>query len=603
MQNCHGFCNVYFFGVQDNYNVMVMDLLGPSLEDLFNKCGRKFSLKTVLQIADQMLERVDTLHSRHLIHRDIKPANFVVGTGEQGSSVFCVDFGLSKRYRHPKTLQHIPHRDGRSLTGTPRYASINNHLGVEQSRRDDLESIGYVLVYFIKGTLPWQGLKAKNPQKKYRMILEKKQQVSIAQLCQGIPSQFAEFLAYARSLKFDAKPDIPYLRKLFRDLYHAQGCASIPKLWDWDPIDNDYLTSTPGPTGGPPALEGSKANEGPQQMPGYGDARPSTTMAQGAQDTTEIGGTNVGSTRMGDRPTTAGANSRGQTTAASSWGFPTPAQQANPYESNYQQQGQATSGVRPASAVATGGNDVSNDPSRRPHTAGTRQGGIAGGQEKGEAEGDAVVAGARAMMRYRRTRASATEQAAGIGSSIGKSWVGGENGAPQQAYAAGGQQYAGQQAPTVNNISNNGGNGVSRMFFQGQGGSAPRGSQQGGQLPNAQGQKNAPGSSWLGGGVNNGGDTRPKSAGLFGSSGARPQQQSSGGSSNANRYGSQQAQMGAQGGGAASGSALSYGALKNRFMSSGQNGAPQQSAPTNATTQANAASKSKSSSKLFTLSR
>ena len=219
----------------------------------------------VLQLADQLLERVDTLHSRHLIHRDIKPvsiiivlfitmlqqlllfliiifqklilyylsvyynkqANFVIGVGDNAANVFCVDFGLSKRYRHPKNLHHIPHRDGRSLTGTPRYASINNHLGIEQSRRDDLESIGYVLIYFLKGTLPWQGLKAKNAQKKYRLILEKKQQVSIAQLCQGCPSQFAEFLAYTRSLKFDAKPDIPYLRKLFRDLYHAQGCGSI----------------------------------------------------------------------------------------------------------------------------------------------------------------------------------------------------------------------------------------------------------------------------------------------------------------------------------------------------------------------------------------
>lgn len=121
-------------------------------------------------------------------------ANFVIGIGDQGANVYCVDFGLSKRYRHPKSLQHIPHRDGRSLTGTPRYASINNHLGIEQSRRDDLESIGYVLIYFLKGSLPWQGLKAKNAQKKYRMILEKKQQVSIAQLCQGCPSQFAEFL-------------------------------------------------------------------------------------------------------------------------------------------------------------------------------------------------------------------------------------------------------------------------------------------------------------------------------------------------------------------------------------------------------------------------
>eukprot|EP01041_Mallomonas_annulata_P008380 gene8380-17283_t len=198
LASCHGFCRVYHFGTQDSYNVMVMDLLGPSLEDLFNKCNRRFSLKTVLQMADQLLERVDTLHARHLIHRDIKPANFVIGLAEQGPTVFCVDFGLSKRYRHPKTLQHIPHRDGRSLTGTPRYASINNHLGIEQARRDDLESIGYVLVYFLKGTLPWQGLKAKNAQRKYRLILEKKQQISIAQLCQGCPNQFAEFLGYGQ---------------------------------------------------------------------------------------------------------------------------------------------------------------------------------------------------------------------------------------------------------------------------------------------------------------------------------------------------------------------------------------------------------------------
>ena len=364
-----------------------MDLLGPSLEDLFNKCGRKFSLKTVLQIADQMLERVDTLHSRHLIHRDIKPANFVVGIGEQGSSVFCVDFGLSKRYRHPKTLQHIPHRDGRSLTGTPRYASINNHLGVEQSRRDDLESIGYVLVYFIKGTLPWQGLKAKNPQKKYRMILEKKQQVSIAQLCQGIPSQFAEFLAYTRSLKFDAKPDIPYLRKLFRDLYHAQGCASIPKLWDWDPIDADYLSNMPGPIGGPPIIESQSINEVPYG--GGSETRPNTTMAMGTThgDNTELGmskmdlnGGATGFKTAGERPTTAGGNSRGQATQASSWGFPVPGQ-SNPYNDNGY--GAQVPGIRPASAVIggntggiAGGANEMNDPSRRPHTAGNRAGGM-----------------------------------------------------------------------------------------------------------------------------------------------------------------------------------------------------------------------------------
>ena len=118
----------------------------------------------------------------------------MIGLGDQGANVYCVDFGLSKRYRHPKSLQHIPHRDGRSLTGTPRYASITNHLGIEQSRRDDLESIAYVLIYFLKGSLPWQGLKASTPQKKYRLIYEKKQDVTIAQLCLGCPKQFAHFL-------------------------------------------------------------------------------------------------------------------------------------------------------------------------------------------------------------------------------------------------------------------------------------------------------------------------------------------------------------------------------------------------------------------------
>lgn len=243
LHGCHGFARMYYFGDQDSYNVMVMELLGPSLEDVFNRCNRRFSLKTVLQIADQLLERIDTLHSRHLIHRDVKPANFVVGTGDHSHLLYCVDFGLSKRYRHPKTHQHIPHRDGRSLTGTPRYASINNHLGIEQSRRDDLESIGYVLIYFLKGSLPWQGLKAKSASRKYRMILEKKQSVSIAQLCAGCPSQFSEFLAYCRALKFDTKPDIPYLRKLFRDLYYAQGYASDTsgKVWDWDRLESPEM--------------------------------------------------------------------------------------------------------------------------------------------------------------------------------------------------------------------------------------------------------------------------------------------------------------------------------------------------------------------------
>lgn len=162
-----------------------------------------------------------------------------MGDSRASSLVYCIDFGLSKRYRNPTTLQHIPHRMGKSLTGTPRYASISNHLGEEQSRRDDLEAIGYVLIYFVKGRLPWQGLKAKTAHRKYKLILEKKQEISIAQLCHGCPPHFAEYLSYCRSLGFDAVPNISYLRGLFRSLWVAHNYGDVSHLqdydWDWTP--------------------------------------------------------------------------------------------------------------------------------------------------------------------------------------------------------------------------------------------------------------------------------------------------------------------------------------------------------------------------------
>jgi serine/threonine protein kinase len=174
LQGGSGIANVKWCGVDGEENVLVIDLLGPSLEDLLVYCGRKFTLKTVLMLADQMITRIEFMHSKGYLHRDIKPDNFLMGLGRKANQVYIIDFGLAKRYRDSTTNRHIPYRENKNLTGTARYASCNTHLGIEQSRRDDLESLGYVLLYFLRGSLPWQGLKAATKTQKYDKICEKK---------------------------------------------------------------------------------------------------------------------------------------------------------------------------------------------------------------------------------------------------------------------------------------------------------------------------------------------------------------------------------------------------------------------------------------------
>ncbi|XP_076946212.1 casein kinase 1-like protein 2 [Bidens hawaiensis] len=232
LQGGTGIPNVRWYGVEGDYNVLVMDLLGPSLEDLFNFCSRKLSLKTVLMLADQMINRVEFIHIKSFLHRDIKPDNFLMGLGRRANQVYAIDFGLAKKYRDSTTHNHIPYRENKNLTGTARYASMNTHLGIEQSRRDDLESLGYVLMYFLRGSLPWQGLKAGNKKQKYERISEKKVSTSIESLCRGYPTEFASYFHYCRSLRFEDKPDYAYLKRIFRDLFIREG-FQFDYVFDW----------------------------------------------------------------------------------------------------------------------------------------------------------------------------------------------------------------------------------------------------------------------------------------------------------------------------------------------------------------------------------
>jgi casein kinase I family protein HRR25 len=155
-----------------------------------------------------------------------------MGIGRKANQVNIIDFGLAKKYRDSKSFLHIPYRENKNLTGTARYASINTHLGIEQSRRDDIESLGYVLMYFCRGSLPWQGLKAGTKKQKYDRIMERKMVTPADVLCRGFPKEFAQYLNYTRSLRFEDKPDYTYLRKLFRELFVREG-YQYDYVFDW----------------------------------------------------------------------------------------------------------------------------------------------------------------------------------------------------------------------------------------------------------------------------------------------------------------------------------------------------------------------------------
>ena len=219
------------YGYSGKYNVLVIQLLDKSLEDLFNKYT-KFSIKTTSMLGYQMVNILQYIHDRHIIHRDIKPDNFVMGAKENNDRLYLLDFGLAKKYRSSRTLVQYPYIKKKKLTGTARYASIHALEAYEQSRRDDLESVGYVLMYFLRGELPWQGLRVKSKEDRYKRILEKKKETSTEELCVGFPEEFYQYVEYCKNLEYEENPDYDMLKQLFLDVINKKK-EKMDYIYDW----------------------------------------------------------------------------------------------------------------------------------------------------------------------------------------------------------------------------------------------------------------------------------------------------------------------------------------------------------------------------------
>jgi len=222
-------------------------------------------------LADQMLHRLEYMHSRSYIHRDVKPDNFLIGTGSRKHICHIIDFGLAKKYQDPRSGRHIPYLEGKNLTGTARYASINTHLGVEQSRRDDMESLGFVLMYFLRGSLPWQGLRATTKKQKYQRILESKQATHPDQLCRGYPSEFRDYFVHCSMLGFEDRPDYRYLKRIFRDLFERQ-CFEDDGIFDWDIIKKNQQIPPEVAAGAETGAEAARGADIRGESPNNGDS-------------------------------------------------------------------------------------------------------------------------------------------------------------------------------------------------------------------------------------------------------------------------------------------------------------------------------------------
>ena len=233
--NCNRVPKVKSFGYSGNYIVLIMELLGKSLDQIFHELpARKMSIRCVCNIAYQLISIFEILHNNNIIHRDIKPANIAIGLDEKNKYLYLLDFGLSKKYRSSTSKKHFSFTQNNKFIGNARYSSINALEGGTQSRRDDLESLGYLLVYFLVGKLPWQGNISYSKEDKYYKIREIKKKTTPKELCYGLPSEFGEYITYTRNLEYEAEPDYNYLKNLFLGTLKNNN-YELDYYYDWDP--------------------------------------------------------------------------------------------------------------------------------------------------------------------------------------------------------------------------------------------------------------------------------------------------------------------------------------------------------------------------------